>query len=458
MKAHNVELCSVLIFRNSKIEDWDERKGHLLELPKPLFGQNFYPAPDPTPNVIVYHRNLCGKLNSVFRECIAVVSIEVQRNAKETTRFVWGRWPQYPKSFSWFHQQHFMFFVWGLMVAISELLAFYTLKVKTFRHATWRREKPMASKPLSGETTKIDKQLNLRACIWRGKIWKCHSPFSHVGESDRSKSLGRSSIFYQFYEIKTCIIHVYAFILLCHQSLPLQTLCAFFCIRHLRILLGWPCLRLWHGKSGTLGGSCENKWSRCAWPPLRHAHVQGKVSLTITFVLLFMLIWCYLIVCFLIIFWCFLFKCICSCFLPANCCKLLEIVSLHVLQSHLTFNTSTYVRSPGSIVLAQVTTCWWQCGTTSKDFGSIIPTSRNFWQTLLNRPITYLFCNPVWICKCLKKHCFSLSIRHFRPIALLRCRREYFLFFPNFSSYFLGGGAVGIWTWAKWATQIYCNI
>lgn len=58
------------------------------------------------------------------------------------------------------------------MVAISELLAFYTLKVKTFRHATWRREKPMASKPLSGETTKIDKQLNLRACIWRGKIWK----------------------------------------------------------------------------------------------------------------------------------------------------------------------------------------------------------------------------------------------------------------------------------------------
>lgn len=60
----------------------------------------------------------------------------------------------------------------------------------------------------------------------------------------------------------------------------------------------------------------------------------------------------------------------------------------------------------------------------------------------------------MWICKRLKKHCFSLSIRHFRPIALLRCRREYFLFFPNFSSYFLGGGAVGIWTWAKWATQI----
>lgn len=102
------------------------------------------------------------------------------------------------------------------MVAISELLAFYTLKVKTFRHATWRREKPMASKPLSGETTKIDKQLNLRACIWRDKIWKCHSPFSHVGESDRSKSLGRSSIFYQFYEIKTCIIHVYTFILYCY--------------------------------------------------------------------------------------------------------------------------------------------------------------------------------------------------------------------------------------------------
>ena len=39
----------------------------------------------------------------------------------------------------------------------------------------------------------------------------------------------------------------------------------------------------------------------------------------------------------------------------------------------------------------------------------------------------------MWICKCLKKHCFSLNIRHFRPIALLRCRRGYFLFFsPNF--------------------------
>ena len=135
-------------------------------------------------------------------------------------------------------------------------------------------------------------------------------------------------------------------------------------------------------------------------------------------------------------------------------------------------------------LLAKVTTCWWQCGTTSKDFGSIIPISRNSWQTLLNRRITYLFCNPVWICKCLKKHCFSLSIRHFRPIALLRCRREYFgcgpfpvtvttriatflvgnpykpsfatvtgrgphprntfLFFPHFSHIFLGAGAVGI--------------
>ena len=177
------------------------------------------------------------------------------------------------------------------MVAISELLAFYTLKVKTFRHATWRREKPMASKILSGETTKIDKQLILRACIWRGKIWKCHSPFSHVGESDRSKSLGRSSIFYQFYEIKTCTyvyMHLYC-IVMSSKSSSTDSLCVF-CIRHLRILLGWPCLRLWHGKSGALGGSCENKWSRCAWPPLRHAHVQGKVSLTITFVLLFMLI------------------------------------------------------------------------------------------------------------------------------------------------------------------------
>ena len=202
----------------------------------------------------------------------------------------------------------------GCHQRIIGLLYLKGQNISTRDLATW---KPMASKPLSGETTKIDKQLNLRGCIWRGKIWKCHSPFSHVGESDRSKSLGRSSIFCQFYEINTCIytcIYIYA-VLLCHQSLPLQTLCAFFFIRHLRILLGWPCLRLWHGKSGALGGSCENKWSRCAWPPLRHAHVQGKVSLTITFVLLFMLIWFYLIVCFLTIFWCF---CL-NAFVPVFC-------------------------------------------------------------------------------------------------------------------------------------------